>query len=577
MFILQNIGTNMVTSTDLTRFYSFFSGKKNSYVKNDLPKTKNNNEEKVKTKIYTVEAEVDKHLMASHLKGDFGVGICPITEEGKCKFAVIDIDCYIQSKIKISLNMIRDYQLPLLPFRSKSGGLHLYIFFSKAVSANTARDLLKQIIESTALNKIYGENKVETFPKQDKLKGFGSCITLPYFNEEETYNPMVSLSGESLPLKQALEIIQNNVISVDKVKELIDSLPYNDAPPCIQKLLISRNIGSENSGRNNFLFSFAVYAKKKYASGFEDVVKKVNEEFESPLDEEEVENICSSVSNNEYIYKCSDIPCKEYCNKITCKKREFGLGRDKGHFTGVDYGKLYRYKAAEPYYIWELRLQGQEKWVNVVFKDEAYLLEQRNFARMCVRYLNIAPMQVSNNDWYNILNSVLPNVIDVEVSKESDTSHMSVIRNAFFDYLASKRAWKDAPYQIRLGICVRISNYNGAKYYFTHAGFEKYLKAQKIDFDSATLRETLISFGAKEDVLVYTNAQDREIRFACWSKEEDEIITTTVEGKIEIEEGDKKLLLTGEVGQLSEFTDLEQSQQEKPYSKEDYENAKEML
>ena len=104
-----------------------------------------------------------------------------------------------------------------------------------------------------------------------------------------------------------------------------------------------------------------------------------------------------------------------------------------------------------------------------------------------------------------------------------------------------------------------------------------YLKAQKIDFDSATLRETLISFGAKEDVLVYTNAQDREIRFACWSKEEDEIITTTVEGKIEIEEGDKKLLLTGEVGQLSEFTDLEQSQQEKPYSKEDYENAKEMF
>ena len=63
MFILQYIGTNMVTSTDLTRFYSFFSGKKNSYVKNDLPKVKNNTEEKVKTKIYTVEAEVDKHLI----------------------------------------------------------------------------------------------------------------------------------------------------------------------------------------------------------------------------------------------------------------------------------------------------------------------------------------------------------------------------------------------------------------------------------------------------------------------------------------------------------------------------------
>ena len=87
-----------------------------------------------------------------------------------------------------------------------------------------------------------------------------------------------------------------------------------------------------------------------------------------------------------------------------------------------------------------------------MFKDEGYLLDQKNFAKLCVRYLNQAPMQVNNNDWYAILNSVLPNIQDVEVKKETDTSGLSILHNAFVSYLSNKQARRDSPYQIKVGI-----------------------------------------------------------------------------------------------------------------------------
>ena len=565
----------MINNVDVQRFLQLFKGKSNTYVKNELPKEKPQAGEKIKTKITNNEGKVDKELMSHHLDGDFGIGICPVNAEGKCYFGVLDID-YYKSRIRKVLLFIKEHQLPLLPFRSKSGGLHVYLILSKSVSAKTMRETLNLISYYFCLDIIYGKGKVEVFPKQDKAEGFGSSVTLPYFNAENPYTYLLDLDGNPIEFKEALGYIQNHMTTVEAVKEALSKLPYNDAPPCIQRLLLSGEIGSEDSGRNNFLFSFAVYAKKKYGNGFEDYVKEVNETFESPLEDSIIDQICNSVSANEYVYKCKDIPCNGFCNKSECRKREFGLGRDKGHFTGIDYGQLYRYKTAEPYYIWELRLQGQEKWVNVVFKDEGYLLDQKNFAKMCVRYLNQAPMQVSNNDWYAILNSVLPNVKDVEVKQETDTSGLSMLRNAFVRYLANKQARRDTPFQIRVGLCVRQEKQGEVKYYFTHNGFADYLKNQKINFDYTMLRETLKTFGAEEDILVYYNALEEEKHFPCWSKVEDETIKEGYDSALEVEEGDKASLNIEGVSEADSRESVEKAE-EKAYTEEDYKKAEDLF
>ena len=562
----------MINNVEVQRFLQLFKGKSNTYVKNELPKEKPQAGEKIKTKITNNEGKVDKDLLSHHLEGDYGVGICPVNAEGKCYFGVLDID-YYKSKIRKILQFIREYQLPLLPFRSKSGGLHVYLMLSKSVSAKTMRETLNLISYYFCLDIIYGKGKVEIFPKQDKAEGFGSSVTLPYFNAENPYTYLLDLDGNQIEFKEALNYIQSHLTTIENVKETLEKLPFSDAPPCIQRLLISGEVGSEDSGRNNFLFSFAVYAKKKYGAGFEDYVKEVNETFEAPLEDSVIDQICNSVSTNEYVYKCKDIPCNGFCNKSECRKREFGLGRDKGHFTGIDYGQLYRYKTAEPYYIWELRLQGQEKWVNVVFKDEGYLLDQKNFAKICVRYLNQAPMQVSNNDWYAILNSVLPNVKDVEVKQETDTSGLSILRNAFITYLSNKQARRDTPFQIRIGLCVRQVVNGQAKYYFTHRGFSDYLRNQKINFDYNMLRETLKTFGAVEDSLSYTNSFGDEVNFPCWSKVEDKDIDEAYVGAMEVEQGDKSNMGVLGVGEATNIATDEPKNEERPYTEEDKKNA----
>lgn len=558
----------MISNTDSQRFALLFKGKTNTYVRNELPKEKPQPGQKIKTKITNNEGTVDKDLLMKHLNGDFGVGVCPVNAEGKCWFGVLDIDFY-QSKIKRVLHFIKEYQLPLLPFRSKSGGLHVYLFLSKGVSAKTMRETLNQIVYYFSLDMLYGKAKVEVFPKQEKAEGFGSSVTLPYFNAEHPYTYLLDLDGNPVPFKEALDYIQKHISSIDAVKEALEHLPYNDAPPCIQRILISEDVGGEDTGRNNFLYSFAVYAKKKWGNGFEDYVKEVNDSFEVPLEDSVVEQTCTSVREHEYVYKCKDIPCNSFCDKPTCRKREFGLGKDKGHFTGIDYGQLYRYKTAEPYYVWKLRLQGQETWVDVVFKDEGYLLDQKNFAKMCVRYLNQAPMQVSNNDWYAVLNSILPNIQDVEVKQESDTSSLSMLHNAFIDYLSNKQARRDMPYQIKMGLCVRQTVNGVARYYFTHRGFAEYLKNQKVNFDYNMLREMLLHFGAIEDVLNYTNSFGEDVHFPCWSKADDNDIEEAYKGVMEVEQGDKNSLSLKGVGEASNIDEYEAKEEEKLYSDED--------
>lgn len=536
----------MVTNIQLQQFMLLFKGKSNSYVKNELPREMPPRGEKARTKIVQVQGEVDRGVISSHLNGAFAVGVCPVMTDGNCVMGVIDFD-YYKGRIRHVLDVIRDHSLPLIPFRSKSGGLHCYLMLSKPAKAKAVRSALNDIVKALSFDKIYGAEHVEVFPKQDRVndEGFGSAITLPYFNGSDTYTYMLDLDGQPVPLETALGYIKQHLTTLERVSDALADLPYNDAPPCIQRILLSGLVGADNTGRNNFLFSFAVYAAKKYGENFADEVRRLNEGFDAPLEESAVEATIQSVKQKEYSYGCKQVPCSGFCDKGLCRAREYGLGRDKGHFSDVEYGQLYRYQAEEPYYIWQLRLQGSaEPFKSIMFKDEAELLDQKNFARACVRFLNFAPRQVQTNDWFETLNKYLAAVQNVSVSEESDTSATSTLKRTFIRYLANKQARRDSPYQIHANLCVRQTYVDDggevrAKFYFTHAGFTEFLKNNKVAFDTTTLRETLKRFGASEDVLRYPNAMGRQVEFPCWSVMENAAINEVYRSEVEIAEGDR--------------------------------------
>ena len=110
-----------------------------------------------------------------------------VHENSEVKFGVIDIDPkdYADFNKKFFIDIIQEYELPLLPVESKSGGLHLFLFMDTFTDAKTVKSFL------TVIYYLYLELKqdCEIFPKQTQLTKDsetgqlrpGQFINLPYF------------------------------------------------------------------------------------------------------------------------------------------------------------------------------------------------------------------------------------------------------------------------------------------------------------------------------------------------------------------------------------------------------------
>ena len=83
-----------------------------------------------------------------HLNGKVSIGLQPCDDEGTCSFGAIDVDPsnYADFKIQKFLKVIEDKQLPVIPIKSKSGGLHIYIFTEEKVPAVLIREVLQNLL-----------------------------------------------------------------------------------------------------------------------------------------------------------------------------------------------------------------------------------------------------------------------------------------------------------------------------------------------------------------------------------------------------------------------------------------------
>ena len=105
----------------------------------------NGNGTKVKGKSFVKREPVTDELWQKHLDGVDSLGVIPINDENKCKWGCIDIDSYAGFDHQKLLNKIKQFQLPLIVFRSKSGGAHVFLFANDYVSAGLMQDKLNEI------------------------------------------------------------------------------------------------------------------------------------------------------------------------------------------------------------------------------------------------------------------------------------------------------------------------------------------------------------------------------------------------------------------------------------------------
>ena len=84
--------------------------------------------QKIKGKSFVKRDPVTDDLWLKHLQGtEPSLGIIPITDENSCRWGCIDIDSYAGFDHKKLIDKIKNLNLPLIVFRSKSGGAHVFL------------------------------------------------------------------------------------------------------------------------------------------------------------------------------------------------------------------------------------------------------------------------------------------------------------------------------------------------------------------------------------------------------------------------------------------------------------------
>ena len=187
---------------------------------------------KIKGKSFVKREPVTDELWQKHLDGADSLGIIPINDDNKCKWGCIDIDSYAEFDHKQLINKIKQFQLPLVVCRSKSGGAHVFLFTEDYVSAGLMQDKLNEI------RSVLGYGGSEVFPKQRELKSkddTGNFLNLPYFNCGQTTRYAFMEDGEAASIDAFFELYERykqQDISTIEIKR--PETPYSDGPPCIE-------------------------------------------------------------------------------------------------------------------------------------------------------------------------------------------------------------------------------------------------------------------------------------------------------------------------------------------------------
>jgi hypothetical protein len=136
-----------------------------------------------------------------HFAGESCLVMKPTLPDRTCAWACIDVDVYDDIEVTQINTDVKKLGLPLSGFLSKSGGLHLFVFFEKPVAAAFARWLLRGYAEQLGFSP-----DVEIFPKSVGHGRLDYGVAVPFFkkpalfgNFRPTYAPQPNGDSYSEP------------------------------------------------------------------------------------------------------------------------------------------------------------------------------------------------------------------------------------------------------------------------------------------------------------------------------------------------------------------------------------------
>jgi hypothetical protein len=295
-------------------------------------------------------------MWRQHLEGERPLGIVPIREDSSCVFGSVDYDEYDVDLVEL-IQRVETAKFPLVPVRSKSGGLHLFLFLSEPEPAADVQSVLRDA--AAAL----GVAECEIFPKQTAIAAdrgdSGSWMIVPYFGGDyegklQRQHGLKPRTGADMTLTEFLAAAERARTSTDVFARLLLSrvaggekkgkrargkspCDFSDGPPCLQHLAGNGHAASD--GRKRILFMIGIYLKRADPEGWTEKLEVANQRFSPPLPASEVNGVIKSLKKKDYEYQCKEEPFRSHCNSALCRTRKHGVGLG-GEFPQLELRKL---------------------------------------------------------------------------------------------------------------------------------------------------------------------------------------------------------------------------------------------
>ncbi len=393
----------------------------------------------IKRTARTTNEEIKRSHWENHLEGRTPLGIVPIKENNMCNWGSIDYDEYEDDQLRF-IKIIESSSLPLIPCRSKSGGLHLFLFLLDEQPAGAVQAVLRELAAKI------GAAGSEIFPKQTQLvidRGdFGNWMCMPYLGTDYggklRKQVGITVQGNDQSLEDFLAVAEARRLDGSGFEQLAtrrtkkqrkrkeDSTApiFTDGPPCLEHMASG---GFPQGGRNNSLFMLGLYFKKRGPTSWQRDIQNANHDMMNPpLQSEEVNQIIRQLEKKDYQYTCKIEPMVSHCDSTVCRKRRHGVGNgaDKPVISGVS-------KLLSDPPIWFMDVNG--------FRVELLTEQMANFAQfnlVCARKFNKIFPPMKHGDWVDLLKEPIANAQEMEAPP--DMTIKERLRMEFTEFLTNR-------------------------------------------------------------------------------------------------------------------------------------------
>jgi len=475
-----------MSDDDVKRFMLLYRANSRSFGNWD-PSTKNTHTEK---------REIGYDDFVGHFKGVMGVGCVPLRDDDTCYWGAIDIDNHGKKEdtdIAGVEQAVQDHGYPLVATRSKSGGVHLYLFMSEPAKAELVRRVLKLWADKL---RVPGTDCL--FPKHDKMnkdsetgeKGLSNWVNFPYFNVKKTDRYAV-INGKQAPFTMFLEYAEGKRQTAADLQRWAN-FDHTEAPPCLQAKFKD---GFTPGERNTGIYQIAVYSRKKERDldTASEVAHELSEQYMPDIKYGERQKTIKSALSKTYNYKCGDF--KDVCDREACRKRKYGVSE-------TQYRDMQN-KDQMPEFCEAIMWTGasEPRWsVKAVVGDAAeyeikYLNtdELRKYDLFRKRMIETTPVflpTMKQGEWDTIIGPVMASRITMPMPE--DTTETGMIKSRLREFLAKARFDADPNdtknrQPLLRGLPV-VQNHKGMDVVmFRSQDFDKYIKDTKTDVSKRDL------------------------------------------------------------------------------------------